>query len=280
MKIIKIKILFIFLLFVVNNKITYTRNSYTNTSRLKSINSTLYNSVNKNNPEVGNYFLTYNSNQIGKAVILDNNANILFYKEFNGTIFNLTLQPNGLLSVYSTNNECYYILDSLYNIIDSCSTINGYIPNNHELILLENGHVLIMADYQQIIDMSEVVIDGKENATVTEVVIQELDENKGLVFEWRSWEHFNITDCDSSINLTNDHIDYIHANSLFIDSDTSLLLSSRNLCEITKINRITGEIIWRLGGKMNEFEFINDDKMFALQHSVQKLDNGNLILLR
>jgi hypothetical protein len=48
--------------------------------------------------------------------------------------------------------------------------------------------------------------------------------------------------------------------------------------EVTKINRLTGQIIWRLGGKNNEFTFENDPRQFAGQHSAIKLKNGNLTL--
>ena len=50
-------------------------------------------------------------------------------------------------------------------------------------------------------------------------------------------------------------IDYCHTNAIEQDNDGNILISSRNMDEITKINRITGQIIWRLGGKNNQFEF-------------------------
>jgi len=51
-----------------------------------------------------------------------------------------------------------------------------------------------------------------------------------------------------------------------VDYDGHLLISSRHLSECTKINRETGEIIWRLGGKNNQFNFINDPEQISLQH--------------
>ncbi len=38
-------------------------------------------------------------------------------------------------------------------------------------------------------------------------------------------------------------------------------------------------IIWRMGGKNNEFTFINDPKTFSGQHTVKKQANGNITLL-
>jgi hypothetical protein len=51
--------------------------------------------------------------------------------------------------------------------------------------------------------------------------------------------------------------------------------------EITKINRQTGDIIWRWGGlksRNNQFQFINDPITFSHQHDIRRLENGNLTL--
>jgi hypothetical protein len=51
--------------------------------------------------------------------------------------------------------------------------------------------------------------------------------------------------------------------------------------EITKIDRQTGDIIWRLGGleaKNNQFLFINDPITFSHQHDIRRLSNGNITL--
>ena len=55
------------------------------------------------------------------------------------------------------------------------------------------------------------------------------------------------------------------------------LISSRNLDEITKIHRITGDIIWRWGGSQNEFNFINDYP-FTGQHTIRSLGNNRYLL--
>ena len=58
----------------------------------------------------------------------------------------------------------------------------------------------------------------------------------------------------------------------------NLIISTRNFNEITKINRHTGEIIWRLGVERNQFQFINDNRGFGRQHDASVLSNGNLAL--
>jgi hypothetical protein len=116
-----------------------------------------------------------------------------------------------------------------------------------------------------------------QTSNVVGVIVQELDYNDDVVFQWRSWDYFKITDATHE-NLNGALIDYCHANAIESDFDGNLMLSSRNMDEITKINRITGKTIWRLGGKNNEFEFINDTIGFSHQHAVRRIKNGNITL--
>ena len=79
---------------------------------------------------------------------------------------------------------------------------------------------------------------------VVGLIIEEQDENKNVVFQWRSWDHFKITDATYDIDLTDSVVDYVHGNAIEVDDDGNLLISSRHMDEVTKIDRQTGEIIW------------------------------------
>ena len=55
------------------------------------------------------------------------------------------------------------------------------------------------------------------------------------------------------------------------------------LAEITKIDRYSGDIIWRMGGKNNQFTFVNESEEFAplyfmWQHDVRRLSTGHITL--
>jgi hypothetical protein len=172
-------------------------------------------------------------------------------------------------------------MDSSYNIIDSLNMKNGYVADLHELVILENGHSLMMCYDNQPVSMDTVVPGGNPNAIVTGLVIQELDENKDVVFQWRSWDHFQITDATFDIDLTDSLVDYVHGNAIEMDYDGNLLISCRHMDEITKINRQAGNIIWRFGGEHcenNQFTLINDPTGFSHQHDIRRLPNGNLTL--
>ena len=129
----------------------------------------------------------------------------------------------------------------------------------------------------QIIDMSAIVPGGQRAATVVGAVIQELDNNKHVIFQWRSFDHFKVTDVVGE-DLTANVIDAVHPNTIEVDNDGQLLLSSRHMDEITKIDRTTGAIIWRWGGKNNQFSYSNDTVGFSHQHSIRRTPAGSLIL--
>jgi len=232
------------------------------------------------NPARGKIFCSNISpldSNIPYLMILENNGNPVFYRRMKATCTDFKEQPNGLLTYFTTGSRKFYGMDSTYTIIDSFYCGNGYQNDVHELRLLPDGNALLLAMDPQVVDMSKIFPGGKTDAVVVGAIIQEIDQDKNVVFQWRSWDHFNITDAEH-IDLTASTIDYVHANALEIDYDGNILLSSRHLSEITKINRETGKIIWRLGGKNNQFTFINDSIGFSYQHAIRRTKSGTYTL--
>ncbi len=210
-------------------------------------------------------------------IIMNNDASVVFSRQMGGQIFDFNMQPNGRFTYFSRVRGKYFEIDSNYIITDSFYTGNGYLTDIHELRVLANRHALLMSYDKQVIDMSLLYPGGNPNALVTGLIVQEIDENKNVVFQWRSWDHIPILDATHE-DFTAEQIDYIHGNALELDNDGNILLSSRHLDEITKISRNTGDIIWRMGGKKNEFQFPNDLFRFSHQHGIRRLMNGNIIL--
>ncbi|MGE5221684.1 MAG: aryl-sulfate sulfotransferase, partial [Omnitrophica WOR_2 bacterium] len=221
------------------------------------------------NPNPGSYLL-----------ILDNNGEPVYYQKVPETALATDFKKlsNGLLAYWE--GDAYHLLNSSYTEVGKITSGNGYPGVDlHDLKLLPDGHYLFLIYYIQKVDMSKLVPGGNPNATVTGVVIQELDTKGNVVFLWNSFDHIPVT--DSNRDLTAATIDYTHSNAIDLDSDGNILLSSRHLDEITKINRQTGEIIWRLGGKGNQFTIIpaagiTDIPEFYMQHDIRKLPNGNI----
>jgi len=236
-----------------------------------------------NNPTEGFLFISpFGVGQTyGYLIITDNQGIPVYYTKSNSQKHGFTLQPNGLLTYFDFITQRFYAMDSSYTIVDTFKTGNGYITDIHELQILPNGHALLMAYDPQPVRMDSIVAGGDSNAIVVGLIIQELDSDKNVVFQWRSWDHFWILDATEDIHMDWLWIDYVHGNAIELDLDGNLLISCRNMDEITKISRQTGNIIWRLGGdkaRNNDFLFINDPVTFSHQHDIRRLPNGNITL--
>ncbi len=190
-----------------------------------------------------------------------------------------------MFTFFDGTSGMFYGLDNNYAIVDSFYCI-GKETDFHDIHVLPNGEAYLIAEYFREVDMSQIVQGGKKNARVRYFTIQHIGKNKNLIWEWDTYDHFDIMDATYDVNLTANTVNFIHMNSLWVDDDGNILICSRHLDEVTKINRQTGEIIWRMGGKYcknNEFAFINDtiDGFwgFSHQHDIQRLPNGNILLL-
>lgn len=109
-------------------------------------------------------------------------------------------------------------------------------------------------------------------------------ETKSVVWSWNVFDHFNMNDFDqfggtwteAYISL---HYDWTHMNAVIFDEEESAIyVSSRHLSRITKIDYPSGNILWNIGHQMssNDINF-GTDLGFSFQHSLQKLENGNIL---
>jgi hypothetical protein len=242
-------------------------------------------------PYNGHFFFGNNGMATSNfLIIMDNDAKVIKYKKV-PLSFDFKVQPNGIMSYQQPfrfgnladgfAESIIYITNSDLNVIDSFQCKSGYIADFHDFKLLPNGHSLLISYDVKHMDLSQVVTDGHPDATVIGAVVQELDRNRNVVFQWRSWDHIPLE--DTYVPLNTPRVDYVHINSVELDDDGHILISSRHTNEITKINRQTGDIICRLGGKSNDFTFIGENEAnapdyFSEQHDARRLDNGNISL--
>ncbi|MBL0049396.1 MAG: aryl-sulfate sulfotransferase [Bacteroidetes bacterium] len=212
--------------------------------------------------------------------ILDGQGNVVFYNSVFSSDYKI--QDNGMIS-YS-NASKFYLLDSTFMKRDSVRCKNGIQHDGHDLQILPNGHYLLLGMENVTMDLSGYNLfsgngsPGSTTANVKAGVIQEQDATKQVVFEWHAKDHFSFADVDVARLFGPANVDWTHCNAVELDTDGNLLLSSRHFNEITKINRNTGAVMWRLGGNANQFTFINDSLKFAGQHDIRRLANGNISL--
>lgn len=142
----------------------------------------------------------------------------------------------------------------------------------HDFTVMPNGHIMYIAWEPKGIVPDEIAAKVKGGRPGTELngkiwgdVLVEIDRDGNRVWEWLAYEHLD-PGIDALCPLEN-RSQWPYLNAVSICHDGSILLSTRYLNQVTKINYETGEVIGRYGR----------GKIFH-QHDCRELDNGNILL--
>jgi hypothetical protein len=215
-------------------------------------------------------------------VIVDNSGRVVWYKDFpNARLNTFQAHANGWYTIMGLGDPAsgFHVLDDLGEEVQIL-TCDGRPTRFHDLLVEADSSAWVLCDETRTMDLSSV--GGVAAASVTATVLQHLASDGQLLFEWNSFDHFAITDLPLADRNTSP-VNFTHGNGIAIDHDGNLLLSFRSLSEVTKVDRATGNIIWRFGGLQNQFTILNDPKgFFERQHGmrpagpgqIQFLDNG------
>jgi hypothetical protein len=165
------------------------------------------------------------------------------------------------------------IMDSAYREIATVHAGNGHQVDPHEFLITPEGTALITASPTTVTtDLRSV--GGSAHGQVADSVIQEIDIRTGQVLlEWRALEHVPVS--ESYMWAGNGVYDYMHANSIDLTPDGNLLVSGRHTWALYKLERHTGRVIWRLGGKKGDFH-MGQGAQFAWQHDGRQVDERTI----
>jgi len=164
-----------------------------------------------------------------------------------------------------------FIADSEYKVIAKVAAGNGLKTDFHELNLTSRGTALITAFRRHKASLSR--IGGPSRGYVLSGVAQEIDIATGkVVFEWDSMGHVPLTETThyKGGGGADSPFDYFHINSVAYSHDGSLLISGHNTCTVYKVDRATGAIEWRLGGRRSSFA-MGPGARFWWQHDVREI---------
>ena len=104
-----------------------------------------------------------------------------------------------------------------------------------------------------------------------------------MLFQWNSADHVPYGQSEQPLPASpSTPWDWFHINAVHLDTDSNLLIDSRDTWTTYKVNRHTGAIIWQLGGKATSFtlraapgQALNDaGEIFAWQHDPESLGHG------
>jgi len=221
------------------------------------------------------------------AMILANDGTPVWYQQLTNACWDFKVLPDGhlhyaqqlrALTYTGGGDVVHQILDENYYLTESIQAGNGYIAEAHDFQMLPNGNVLLFGYYLSEVDMSQVVSNGNPAALVSGAVLQELDAQRNVVFQWRTWDHYPFT--SQWVNSAAAVISAFHFNCVFQDNDGNLVVSTP--AWVKRINSQTGDIPWHLGGVENQFTFVGVSQQAGISdfagHDINRLPNGDVLL--
>jgi hypothetical protein len=113
---------------------------------------------------------------------------------------------------------------------------------------------------------------GQKSGLVHDNFVQEVDIKTGKVLmEWDAGKDIKFTESYNTIPKDKTiPFDYMHMNSVNVTQDGNLIISARATHAYYKINRKTGKLMWRMGGKKSDFK-MGAGSRTKFQHDVHQL---------
>ncbi|PYP65463.1 MAG: hypothetical protein DMD26_10935 [Gemmatimonadetes bacterium] len=217
------------------------------------------------------------------GLVIDNAGRVVWYRRFpNGAGLNFMAQPTGRYVVRPPTPEVGDIepwleLDPLGNVTRTLTCAGGLQPRPHDLILQPDGSYWVLCDETRTMDLT--AVGGVAGARVTGTVVQHVAGSGALLFQWSPFEHFEITDLEAA-ERTGADVNWTHGNALDLDADGNVIVSFRSLNELTKIDVRTGSVMWRMGGRRNQFTFLDTSApAFSRQHGARAYAPHGILLL-
>lgn len=218
-------------------------------------------------------------------MILQNDGTPVWYEENTNThaIYDFKVLPNGHLHSApfieahrwtDGGDVVHEIRDEGYHLREILAGGNGYVADGHDFQWLPNGHVLQLGYTLSEVDVSEFLAGGHPAARISGGIVQELDLQRNVVWQWRTWDHFNFAD---RVTSQSEVIDAFHLNGVQLDEDGQLIVGTP--MELRKLDRQTGEILWTLGGPDNQFVPVGPGASVDhwAGHGAHRLENGNVL---
>ena len=166
------------------------------------------------------------------------------------------------------------LVDHSYRELTRVQAANGRMMDLHEFQLTPQGTALFTV-YPDAVQTDLSSAGGPAQGRVLDSIFQEVDLRTGrLLLEWRGLDHIPVED---SYLPFKEPFEYLHINSIEVLPDGNLLVSGRHTWALYKLDRRTGEVIWRLGGKHSDFTFSPEAK-FSWQHDARQPANDTITL--
>ena len=237
--------------------------------------------------DAGLVLLTPNGPSVPRSgpMIVDSLGELVWMSDDFGAAANLKVQSykgQDYLTLWSgekaatSGKGVYFLLDQSYQVVKMVTAFGeGLYGDLHEFKITKDDTALLTVYNTTNSDLTRMGMGRGANGWVVDNMFQEIDIETGeLLFEWSALQHFDPADT----YMTNPFggywesipFDFYHLNSVDKDSKGNYIISSRHFHHVMCISP-TGETLWILGGRQNQFEDLSEGQAtnFKWQHDAR-----------
>jgi Arylsulfotransferase (ASST)/Cadherin-like domain/RTX calcium-binding nonapeptide repeat (4 copies) len=198
-----------------------------------------------------------------------------------GTLQDAKVLPDGTLAWWNASSG-YVIREPDGALVQEVAAVGGF-TDGHELQQLPNGNFLLITnETREGVDLTE--YGGTTGEDVEDAVVQEVSPNGDLVWSWSTKGHIGLAETGRwwpTALASPQPRDIIHMNAIEPVGEDAVLVSTRHTDSIYKIDKATGDIIWKLGGTWTpkSLKVLGDPEgayPFGGQHDVRLLPDGTI----
>ncbi|KAK4049447.1 hypothetical protein OIV83_004180 [Microbotryomycetes sp. JL201] len=177
-------------------------------------------------------------------------------------------------------NGQWQIYDNTYTLVATVEAQNTTrnMTDPHDFQITKDDTAVIEYWTKAKQNLSDV--GGANEGWVWTCIVQEVDIETGeLLFEWKIKDHVQIKETgytlrDGQTGENEDAaFDYAHLNSVKKDDAGNYLIGMRGPSTLYYIDGKSGELLWRLGGKLSDFK-VDDNATFFSQHDANIIGKG------
>ncbi len=141
--------------------------------------------------------------------------------------------------------------------------------HHHDARLTASGNVLLLTlervppEVARRVQGGIPALDGRDDMWSDRIL--EVTKDGNVLWEWHAYEHMDPETDRLTMNVWRE--EWTHGNTVLETPDGNVMASFRNISTVVIINRMTGEVTWKLG-----------PPTLAQQHDPHVLPNGNILV--
>jgi hypothetical protein len=201
-----------------------------------------------------------------------------------GTLQDAKVLSNGSLAWWNASDG--YVIRKPDGALIQHVTAVGGDTDGHELqqLLPSGNSLLISSETREDVDLTE--FGGAPHENVLEGVVEEVSPSGELLWKWSTKDHIGLAETGrwwpTALAMPEPR-DIIHMNAVEPAGKGAVLISVRHTDAVYKIDKATGEIVWKLGGTWTpkSLQVLNDPEgAYPLggQHDVRLLPDGTITI--